>query len=322
MNKSTKALTTTFGLTILLFGFIIFLLYVIYCYAYYDKYQEQVYIENINNKKYSFIYENLTNKGSLTYEQFISHLHKSTDKDNLLEIFNTYYKDSGLYNEETFLNRYLFNNIKVDSEDVVFSYDGNTNLFERKNIYIDEIKISNGTLNTTWGVINKVNFKVEDNSILRVDNKELECLNSVCTSDLMYGGLHEVSYVSNGYEYYALVNVYKDKQEINVTNLDSLVKISELEVNLRYGKYSINKCNLDTTKCPSLSKSYLMINEDNTFVTYTYYVSTGKSIIDSGTYVLEDNRLVMKSRLGKDTYIVSGNNLIGEDTDFNYIYVD
>ena len=56
MDKSTKALTTTFGLTILLFGFIIFLLYVIYCYAYYDKYQEQVYIDNINNNKYSFIW--------------------------------------------------------------------------------------------------------------------------------------------------------------------------------------------------------------------------------------------------------------------------
>lgn len=321
MDKSTKALTTTFGLTILLFGFIIFLLYVIYCYAYYDKYQEQVYIDNINNKKYSFIYNNLTNKGSLTYEQFISILHKSTDKDTLLEIFNTYYKDSGLYNEDAFIDKYLFDNIKVDNEDVLFIYKGNTNLFERKNVYLDEINISNGSLKSVIGVVNKVGFKVEDNSILRLDNKELDCLNEVCTIDLLYGGLHEISYVSNGYEYYALVNIYKDKQVVNVTNLDSLVKISELEVNLKYGKYIINECHLDTFKCPSLSKSYLMINEDNTFITYTYYVDNGKSIIDSGTYVLEENRLVMKSKLNRDTYIISGNNLIGEDTDFNYIYV-
>ena len=321
MDKSTKALTTTFGLTILLFGFIIFLLYVIYCYAYYDKYQEQVYIDNINNNKYSFIYDNLDNKGSLTYEQFISHINRITNKDNLIEIYKTYYKDSGLYNEDSFIDKYFFNNIKVDSKDVLFTSKGDTNLFERKKLYYKDIKISNGSLNSVIGVLNKVNFKVEDNSILRVDNKELECINNVCTIDIMYGGLHEISYVSNGYEYYALVNVYKDKQNINVTNLDSLVKKSELEVNLKYGKYIINKCNLDMEKCPSLSKSYLMINEDNTFVTYTYYVSTGKSIIDTGTYVFEDKKIVLKSRLGRDTYMISSNNLIGEDTKFNYVYV-
>ena len=72
MEKSKKALFTTFSLTVLLFGFIIAMLYIIYCYAYYDGYQEQVFIDSVNDNKYSFIYKKLVGKGSLTYEEFNS----------------------------------------------------------------------------------------------------------------------------------------------------------------------------------------------------------------------------------------------------------
>ena len=44
------------------FSFIIFLIYLLYCYAYYDKYQEEVYFENISSWDLDFFYDNLIDK--------------------------------------------------------------------------------------------------------------------------------------------------------------------------------------------------------------------------------------------------------------------
>ena len=323
MNKSRKALCTTFGLTVLLFGFIIAMLYIIYCYAYYDGYQEQIFIDNVNNNKYSFIYKRLVGKGNLTYEEFNSSIDILINKERLSSIFDSYFKDSVAYSEEIFLNTYYFDEIKVDKENILFGSNGKTNLFNRKALFYDEIKISNGSISTVIGVLNKVSFKIEDNAILRLDNKQLDCSGNVCVINKIYGGLHELSYISNGFEYYALVNIYKDKQVINVSNSETLVKVDEYKDNLNYGKYVINKCNLENIdECPSMSKSYLMLNEDNTFIAYTYFTTGRTSIIAEGSFNYDNGVLNLSSRkYGKEVYSLSGIYLIGNNTKYNYVYV-
>ena len=323
MEKSKKALFTTFSLTVLLFSFIIAMLYIIYCYAYYDGYQEQVFIDNVNDNKYSFIYKKLVGKGSLTYEEFNSSIDLLTNKDRLSTIYDSYFKDSVAYPKEIFLNTYYFDEIKVDKDSILFGSNGNTNLFNRKALFYDEITVSNGSISTVIGVLNKVSFKIEDTAILRVDNKQLDCAGSVCVVDKIYGGLHELSYVSNGYEYYALVNIYKDKQVINVSNSESLVKVEDHRVDLKYGKYVINKCNIENIdECPSMSKSYLILNEDNTFVAYTYFTTGRTSIITEGTFNYNNGVLNLSSRkYGKETYSLKGIYLIGNNTKYNYVYV-
>jgi hypothetical protein len=237
------------------------------------------------------------------------------NKDKLVNIFETYYKDSGMYNKESFLDTYFYNIDNVVEEDITFSVNGKTNLFTRRAIFYDEIKISNKNSSTNLGVFNKIMFKIESNSILRVDNKELTCLNDVCTIDKMYGGIHEISYISNGYEYYGLVNITKDKQSISVTNLDSLVKAKELNINLKYGRYILTDC---SGICPVFDKSYLIINEDNTYYIHTTY-SKGALVNKTGEYSMVDKYITLDNN---DTYIISGNNLVGEGNNFIYTYND
>lgn len=313
MSKTKKALTTTLGLTVILFGFIVFLLYVIYCYAYYDKYLEYEYANSFNNRDYSFVYEKMVGKGNLTYEQFIKSIDNIIDKDRLEDIFDTYYKDSGLYNKEEFLNTYLYEVNGLTEENIKFSTNGNTNLFTRRAIFYDEIKISNEKDSVVLGVFNKVTFNVENNSVLRIDNKDLECSNGVCVIDKMYGGIYAISYISNGYEYYGLVNVNKDKQSINVTNLDSLVKVKEVKVELGYGRYLLTDCKLDN--CPSLNSSYLMINEDGSYYLYNDYDKNSTN--RTGNFTLNSNYILFDEGT---KFIISGTNLVEENNNIVYSY--
>lgn len=314
MKRTTKALSTTLGLTIILFGFIVFLLYVIYCYAYYDKYMELEYTNSFNNGDYNFVFDKMVGKGNLTYEQFTYSLDKLTDKERLNEIFDSYYKDSGIYNKEDFLDTYLYKLNNVVESDIKFSTNGKTNLFTRRAIFYDEIKITNNKSYTNIGVFNKISFKVEDNSILRVDNKELECINNVCIIDKIYGGIHEISYASNGYEYYALVNITKDKKSIEVTNLDSLVKVREANVALKYGRYLLTNCN---GFCPIINKSYLMINEDNTYYLYDYH-KDGQNYNASGEYSVNGNYIT----IDKEIFMITGSNLVESNNRVTYTYTD
>ena len=313
MKESRKALTATISLTLALFSFIILLLYVIYCYAYYDKYLETTYIDNFNNKNYSFVYDKMVGKGDLTFEQFKSIINDLNDKDKLISIYNTYYKDSN-YSLDEFLDTYLFENIITSN--IKYSYNGKTNLLSRRALFYDEIVLNNNNNSVTLGVFNKISFMVEDNSILRLDGKELDCLNKLCSIDKIYGGIYEISYISNGYEYYGLVNVSKDKQVIDITNLDSLIKVKELDNSFKYGKYLISRC--ADTSCPSLDSSYLIINQDNTYLSYLYY--DGKSVIDNGSYTIQDNMIILESKINKESYFIDGNSLLSSNDKLVYTF--
>ena len=293
MSKTKRALTTTFGLTFILFSFIVFLLYVIYCYAYYDKYLEYQYTNNINNHEYDFVYDTLFDKGNLTYEQFIFSINKLDNVERIENIYNNYYKDTGLYDIDEFMDTYLFEIDNVVEEDIIFSSSGNTNLISRKTIFYDQIKLSNKKNSISLGAFNKISFKIENNSILRLDNKELECVNNVCVIDKMFGGIYEVSYLSN---------------------LDSLVKVKEFDNVLKFGRYKLTSC--DLIGCPLIDKSYLMINMDNTYYIHKIY-KDGTSSNKVGNYIVNDNTIV----LDEETFIINGRNLVGEEKDI-YSYVD
>ena len=232
MNNSKKALSTTLGVTLLVFGFIIFLLYIIYCYAYYDKYQEQVFTDNFNNKKYDLVYEKLIGKDNLTLEELKNNIDHLSNKERLNTIFNTYYKDSGIYTKESFLDNYLFDITNINKKDITFGTNGKTTLVTKRALFYDNISVKSKKLETKIGVFNKINFKIEDNSSLRISDKKIECINSHCSIDKIYGGIYEIRYTSNGYEYYGLVNIYKDKQVIDITNIESLVKVKNLNFTL------------------------------------------------------------------------------------------
>jgi hypothetical protein len=254
-------------------------------------------------------------KGNLTYEQFIFGIENVSNKDKIKNIFNTYYKDSGLYNEKDFLNTYLFDLKNITEENIKFSSNGKTNLFTRRAIFFDEIKLSNSKDTTSLGVFNKVVFEVENNSVMRLDNKELVCQNNTCVIDKIYGGIYEISYMSNGYEYYGLVNVNEDKQRINVTNLDSLVKVKEVNVNLKYGRYILTECE---GFCPILNRSYLMINEDNTYYLYDYH-KDGQNYNIAGKYNISGNYITFEYG---ETFLISGNNLVESNNRVTYTYKD
>lgn len=313
MDNSKKAIVTTFSLTLLLFSFIIFLLYIIYCYAYYDKYQEQIFIDNFNNKQYDFVYDKMIGKGSLTLEQLKNNMDNLTNKERLNTIFDIYYKDSGLYTKEVFMDTYLFNINNVTNEDITFGFNGKTNLFTRRAVFYDDVIVKSKKMSTKIGVFNKVTFKIEENSILRVDNKEIECIDMYCSIDKIYGGIYEINYVSNGYEYYGLVNINKDKQSIDITNLDSLVKVRELKISLKYGRYLLSGCN---GFCPIINKSYLMINEDNTYYLYDYH-KDGQNYSESGTYKLNGNNITLEN---KETFMITGTNLVESNNRVTYSY--
>ena len=62
-----------------------------------------------------------------------------------------------------------------------------------------------------------------------------------------------------------------------------------------------------------MSKSYLILNEDNTFVLYLYYTSLNRGVITDGTYsVLEDGIILNSYKYGKEVYTFDGINLVGD----------
>lgn len=303
-----KNLKTTLIITFLLFSFIIFLIYLLYCFAYYDKNQEEEYYNYVLNEEYDFIYENMADKDGISKDKFNKVLDIMYDKKNLKDIYYLYYRDSDAIELEDFINKYYYGDAKITSDDIIYSINGKTGLFKRRAIFYKSINLVNKKGHkSSLGVKRNVSFIVEDGSKLKIDNEEVECNQGVCSANKIFGGLHEINYVSNGYEYYGLINIVKDKQSIEITNIDTLVRIDLVsdndilvsntedveEYDLKVGKYSLNKCYL-SFGCPSNKKSYIQLNEDGSCQLYTYITLDQAGDLYNGTYTREGNFLVMK----------------------------
>ncbi len=296
-------LKNTIYITFFLFSFIAFLIYLLYCYAYYDKSLEETYYKEIADYNYNYFYDNLIDKDGLDREDFDKTVKLMTSVNELKNVFYLYYKNSDIYSLEEFLSIYYYGDYKISSDDVVFSFNGKTSLFKRKAIFYDEVHLNNGVSKSTWGVLRNIQFNVEENSTLKVDNNELSCDNGVCKDFKIFGGLHEIIYESNNYQYYGIVNVSKDKQVIDITNLDSLVRIDlvtddsivigdNVDAEVEIGSYKLSKCYLDSG-CPTTKKTYLKLYSDGSCEFYTYINLDKAGDYYIGKYNIENNFLIM-----------------------------
>lgn len=228
MSKD-KSMLITIGLSSFLFLFILILVYLVYCFAYYDDNQKSVFVDKYNSKKYDFVYENMVNNDKLSLNDFYISLSLMKDKDKLKIVYDKYYSDKDLYkDEEDFINTYYYGDSEIIEDNISFMEVGRTSLFKRKKFYFENIDVINNSNNkVNLGIKNDIILNIEDSGIIVVDDKEINCNNNSCHIDYIFGGLHLVFYKSNNLEYIGILNINRSGQIIDITNLDNLVKISK-----------------------------------------------------------------------------------------------
>ncbi len=299
-----KVIKTTMGITLSLFTFICFLLYLIYCFAYYDDYKLDEYFNKYNDGQYTFIYNNMADKDGLEEKEFTRIVNLMNDKKELKEKYYLYYGLSETKIDE-FFDEYYFGDSKVGNDDITYTSNGKTGIFSRKAIFYDDINISNKKGNkVSLGVKRNIKFLVEDEAILFIDGKSISCDGGECLVRKMFGGLHEVQYTSNNIKYFAIVNVKDDEEEISITNLESLIKITESslgfenpddveDAKIKIGTYRIDKCYIeDKNFCASKRHSYLKLNKDGTVDEYLYLDFEIAAYKRRGTYRVDGNFLI------------------------------
>lgn len=301
-----KSMLVTLGITLFLFSFIIFLVYLVYCYAYYDEYQKNIYIDKFNSGNSKYIYDNMFNDSDLTYDDFLISYNLMYDKNNLKNIYYLYYKNSDVVSGlENFIRTYYYGNNRVLKDNVEFQPYGKTSLFHRRSIDYKKINvISIDGYKSSLGLFKNVVLEIEDNSRLLIDDKIIDCEAKECIIGNIFGGLHTLKYKSNNIDYYGIINISRDNQLIDVTTIDSLVKIDSKEVSVKedipvinseinIGTYKLSACYLDSG-CPSESKSYVTLNEDGTVDYYTYITLDVAGDTYHGTYEVNGNFLILK----------------------------
>ena len=294
-----KRFLITFLISIALFSLVIFLIYVVYCFAFYDNNQEKKYLEAFNNGKYDFVYEHLRDADKIDKNLYNYNVNITFNKNKLNEIYELYYKD---IDQDEFINKYLFNNI---TDNVDYYSIGKTDLVKRKELkYNTALVVNNKGEKTYFGVRRDISLKVDDESVLLVDDKECSIDKDTCKISYIMGGNHTVLYTVGRITYYGIFNVTKDKMEINISNLDSLIKIGEVKevqkpkktsngIKLKSGKYKETKCYMPFD-CANKKKSFLILNDDGTANLYLWFnlAQAGDSYF--GTYEIENNYLIMK----------------------------
>ena len=224
MEDKRNIIITTL-ISFFLFFIIIFLMYVIYVFAYYNKKQEEIYLEYYNNNKYDYIYNNLDVSKELDKIKFNKVISIMYDKKYLLSIYNKYYNNSNIYeNENTFIDSFYYGNIKINLDSITFNSFGKTNLFNRRKLYYDKINLTSNTgIKSILGIVDDIEFILEQGSVLSIDNGDYICYESPCKVDKMFGGLHIINYTSNGFNYFGIINVNDDNLSIDITGIDNLV---------------------------------------------------------------------------------------------------
>ena len=277
-----KNLIFTFCITFVLFSFVIFLMYLIYCYSYYDNRQVDILLENYNTDKWDYVYDNWYDNDKLSKEQFYNSINIMYDSNFLRNIYDTYYKNNTRMSFDLFKNQYFYGSNVINQKDISFELVGKTNLFNRRKIYFKKINLENKNGYTTrLGIFNNYKIIVPDGGTINFDNQDCVIENNVCTIPILFGGLHKMLYNDNGIKYFALVNVYDDDLELDVTKSDNLVRyFGENEVQgvvqenkedsfVNKGSYRVSSCYL-ATSCPNSRESYLILNEDGTCLLYIY----------------------------------------------------
>lgn len=302
--KKKNTIYITLGLSLFLFTFITFLIYLVYCYAYYDKNLENIYTNLFNQKEYAKIYEKMSNEENLSRDLYNIPLNLMYDKNNLKNIYYTYYKENEMFTLETFLNTYYYGDIIINRKDVDFEYLNKTNLLHRAKIKYQSIYLkSANNYETSLGVKKNVSLRIEKNAEVILDDEKIICDQELCHFEAIFGGLHKVNYKSNNKDYFTLISIKENNEVIDISTLDTLVgTANEIEPtlpdtptvvsNVTLGTYKISKCYLESS-CASKKKSYLTLNENKTVEYYTYisFEEAGDKYI--GTYKIEGNFLIL-----------------------------
>lgn len=302
---NNKNMSITLWITSFLFSFILILIYFIYCFAYYDEYQEDVYTKMFNDKNYKYVYDNMKDNNNLSFDEFKLPINIMYDKNTLKNIYYNYYRDSVYKDIDSFIDTYYYGGVVLDRENISFFHEGKTNLTKRRKIKYDDISVVNKNGHkSNLGIKNNILFKIEDSATLFLDDRKLECSKLECETFKMFGGLHTLKYTSNNIDYYGIVNVVRDEQIIDVTNLDSLVKVSpssnledvfnESKYKLDNGTYKMSKCYITNGSCPSKKKTYLTLKSDGTAYLYIYITLDISEDTYIGKYEKDGDFLVLK----------------------------
>lgn len=294
--STSKRIVFTVVVSLVLLGFISFLLYVIYTFGYYDKNEMNELLSIFNQDDFEYVYDHLFEKLDRdTYDNVIRVMY---DKNALKDIYYLYYSNSD-YDMNEFYNEYYYGDKNIILDDITFEKIGKTTLVKRSEILYKNISVvSRNGKRSTIGVLHNVSLEIDSGSVLSIDGKELECIGNQCILNKVYGGLHEIQYVNNNITYYGLLNIVSDDQVINISGLESLVKINhkddlksiQVQSNsvITPGIYRISKC-YKSTGCGDKKKSYMMIYPDNTVEYYIYADFDQAGDYYKGSYFIDRN---------------------------------
>lgn len=296
-----KRILITVIVSVVLVGIISFLMYVIYTFGYYNKNEINSMTYKFNTNDFEYVYNNLTEKlDKDKYDRIISIMY---DKSTLKDIYYLYYSRSE-YNIADFYNEFYYGDKNVSSSDIDFNYNGKTTLFKKSIITYNYINVTNKNgSKSAIGIINNVTLNVDNGSELYIDNEKVECNDNKCYFDKIYGGIHEIRYVNNKITYYGLLNIVKNDSEINISTLNSLIRINgktELKSvkdvsqgSIDVGIYGLSNCYLDDN-CGNKKRSYLNIYEDNRVELYLYYSYEVAGSLLTGTWHIDGNNIIFE----------------------------
>ncbi len=296
-----KRILITVIVSVVLIGIISFLMYVIYIFGFYNKNEVSKMTYSFNSNDFEFVYDNLTDKlDKETYDRIISIMY---DKSTLKDIYYLYYSKSD-YNIGDFYKEFYFGDKNVSNSDISYNYDGKTNLFKRSKITYNYINVSNKNgSKSSVGIINNVTLNVDNNSELYLDGNKCECDSNKCIYKKIYGGIHEIKYVNNNITYYGLLNVVSNDSTINISTLDSLVRINEKTElktvkdaslsTVKPGIYNMDRCYMSES-CANKKKSYLYIFDDNKVEMYLYNSFEAAGNYFYGEWSIDEDNIIFK----------------------------
>ena len=136
-----KVLYTAF-LSIVTFIFIGILLYIIYCFGFYDNQIKEKYVQIYNEKRFDELYDILEESDALTKNDFEVVTTLMYDQTKLEEIYSKYYENSTLWEDKiSFISTYYYGENKIYEDDITYQNKGKTSLFKRASYKIKNINI-------------------------------------------------------------------------------------------------------------------------------------------------------------------------------------
>ena len=328
-----------------LFLFLTILYYTLYCYVYFNKNQIKIYIDNYNNKEYTYIYEHLTNRDKITSKEYYITINQTLDKEIIEEIYEEYYRNN--IELTNFLKKHYYGDIEIDRKDITFNEIGKTTYGTRRTLEYESIKLEREDNYTNISILNNINIISNPNTKIKIDKNELEidCNNS-CKIDYILGGNHFIEIEDGNKEEILFVNINESNQEIDLINNPDIIITNEineqpLESTVKTGLYHVSECYIKpNVYCPTKKKTYIEIRDNKTVyfhlyngweIAYTEYWGTYKIekdflIIDfikhsytpydydTGTYSTIEMNVPSSQK-----YKINGNTLTGEKYQIYYV---